>query len=1219
MAITNAMLAQQVVDLLEATRVRDEDFAAWLVGTASGGPTGDGRYVLRDYLGTERRVKAPARLQEDVDSLTSGAQGYRDAAQAARDAAQNAQAAAESARDTSITQAANAAQEAADAADSRDAAANYQAGALTYRESAKAWASTVRDTVVADGLYSARHYAEVAGEQEGLAEGHATDAAASASAAATSESNAAQSASDAADSAAAAATFDPALFRAVADPVPWADLSGLPAFATRWPTWAEVAGKPSLLATDESGAITGAWQFQGPVTLVAPGTGAPWLDSRHGGTTGSAARGLQFTQSDGTRVGGVGALWSGQTLLSAWLGTGSSPWSQGLQIAGDGDASFTGDVNIGQQNLRDDGQGLMLTTPHGFLKIGPANSSWSHFRTDRPSFWFEKTLTVQGRVDPYTDRGHNLGQGSLRWADIYASGLDVEAGANPGIDGYRQGRIWTGYVTAAGADAGDMPSTYSYIVNFGSGGGGRGLQLASYFGGSTGFYARRASDNAASPNGANSWQPWERLVTSEGGVTITGAMTFTGGVVLDSNLRIDNGNVLYTDKIGAESGQQLVVAAGEALGQMGTGNIGTGEVLWLASDGSVSAVTSSDNWQSGWVGRHQVTLLDQNGDTYLKNLDVLSEITVGILRPGAISASLGTGENAQLSWEDGYYRLRLGGGQTPEGFRIDAFDTPRFTFEENGDLRFTGILREGSVPYGRLTSMHEAHNATSSGWVTIAEGSARCHGEFIIADGDSGNHGFARFMVTISYGNAHITVLSAQKYGSVPTVDRIRVVRTGDIYSTIKLQIQKTGSETVRCEQVRHPNPTFAEWTSIAPVAEDPSGTVVAEVADPFDYALSTSDSISIGKPSFFRGDSTARVTIGTNQSENYALELEARYDYANPWNLRGHGGFRHMWAEQGNTVLRLAAGTRVHVDDRLDVNGALHVLGNYWYGSGGNEAIRTSDSWLRLNNNRDFSSGVYTPGAVRADDGFAISGNSMVLTTGNYGTFSIVGEHVGGYCGLSLAHRLNFMENGSGTGGLYWDSVNEWALRTDSNGAVQLYHNGSSKLATASDGVNITGNLTLTGTLDGGTVPWARISGAPTQSKSGQIVGAASDSYYSTSSTGWATAEYVGVSVVSGRKYLVEFSGGLRRHDNDASGSFRARSYCTGAFGTVYFDWDTTGTDAYHTFFLSSNDVQSYVTRRVLTANSTGTVNLYLQVSAHTGGAVGITSPCITVTEIDD
>jgi hypothetical protein len=250
--ITNAALAQQISELVTYWRTRDLEFAEWLGGTPTGGPYGDGRYALTDYLGVTQYLYCPAALESGVTSSASSAAVQAALASASKATALIAQAAAEAARDLTLSYR-NSAQAARDAAQlAQSNAANNEANALVHRNKSKSWASNQEDVVVESGLYSARHYAaKAAGSLSSLASGitaattaavatatnaaaasasaagssataaagsatsastSTTAAAASASAASGSAGAAAGSASAAAASAALAATFDPTLF-----------------------------------------------------------------------------------------------------------------------------------------------------------------------------------------------------------------------------------------------------------------------------------------------------------------------------------------------------------------------------------------------------------------------------------------------------------------------------------------------------------------------------------------------------------------------------------------------------------------------------------------------------------------------------------------------------------------------------------------------------------------------------------------------------------------------------------------------------------------------------------------------------------------------------------------------------------------------------------------------------------------------------------------------
>ena len=131
---------------------------------------------------------------------------------------------------------------------STDAAAAAAQSAIAASNDASAASTSASEALIdADDAQTSATAAEndrIAAEAAELSAGN------SAIAAGNSESAAAQSATDAAN---AAATIVPENYRAMVDPVPWADLSGLPAFAIRWANWGEVSNKPSTFAPSAHG------------------------------------------------------------------------------------------------------------------------------------------------------------------------------------------------------------------------------------------------------------------------------------------------------------------------------------------------------------------------------------------------------------------------------------------------------------------------------------------------------------------------------------------------------------------------------------------------------------------------------------------------------------------------------------------------------------------------------------------------------------------------------------------------------------------------------------------------------------------------------------------------------------------------------------------------------------------------------------------------------
>ena len=86
-------------------------------------------------------------------------------------------------------------------------------------------------------------------------------------------------------------------------------------------------------------------------------------------------------------------------------------------------------------------------------------------------------------------------------------------------------------------------------------------------------------------------------------------------------------------------------------------------------------------------------------------------------------------------------------------------------------------------------------------------------------------------------------------------------------------------------------------------------------------------------------------------------------------------------------------------------------------------------------------------------------SGNGYFQpVSGDYGSIQIDGGGHNGWEGYSIGGRVVLMHDNSSTFGIYNDVNNEWMVQCLLNGAVNLYHNGASKLQTTSSGVNISG-----------------------------------------------------------------------------------------------------------------------------------------------------------------
>jgi len=87
-----------------------------------------------------------------------------------------------------------------------------------------------------------------------------------------------------------------------------------------------------------------------------------------------------------------------------------------------------------------------VTTPYGFVQLGPQNSSWSHFTTNMDKFYFNKSLYINGSLHSYTGNDLNLGTYGTTTLTISESDAFVGIGtANPSSLLHIQDNTTTGW------------------------------------------------------------------------------------------------------------------------------------------------------------------------------------------------------------------------------------------------------------------------------------------------------------------------------------------------------------------------------------------------------------------------------------------------------------------------------------------------------------------------------------------------------------------------------------------------------------------------------------------------------------------------------------------------------------------------------------------------------------------------------------------------------
>lgn len=223
--ITNALLAQKVSDLLNLWKTRELQMVDWISGPANGGPYGDGRFPLSDYLGTVKYVMSPAALEASVadsalaaalsaqfasdtvatiTSLKNAAELARDVSLASKEAAQNSSVTASGSKDQAAAYAAQAAESAATVQAAADQSALSIAAAAAAQTSATSAGTSA--TNAANSATSAANSASAATAQATAASTSASNAAASATSASSSAALATAKATETATSASNAAT-----------------------------------------------------------------------------------------------------------------------------------------------------------------------------------------------------------------------------------------------------------------------------------------------------------------------------------------------------------------------------------------------------------------------------------------------------------------------------------------------------------------------------------------------------------------------------------------------------------------------------------------------------------------------------------------------------------------------------------------------------------------------------------------------------------------------------------------------------------------------------------------------------------------------------------------------------------------------------------------------------------------------------------------------------
>jgi hypothetical protein len=92
---------------------------------------------------------------------------------------------------------------------------------------------------------------------------------------------------------------------------------------------------------------------------------------------------------------------------------------------------------------------LRIQTNSGYVDIGPKNTSWCHFNTDRANFYFAQGASWNGHVLPYTSLNKNLGSSSNLWNITYSRYFESN-----NTQSRTKIRVWSGTTYGIGMQTG---------------------------------------------------------------------------------------------------------------------------------------------------------------------------------------------------------------------------------------------------------------------------------------------------------------------------------------------------------------------------------------------------------------------------------------------------------------------------------------------------------------------------------------------------------------------------------------------------------------------------------------------------------------------------------------------------------------------------------------------------------------------------------------------
>ena len=207
-----------------------------------------------------------------------------------------------------------------------------------------------------------------------------------------------------------------------------------------------------------------------------------------------------------------------------------------------------------------------------------------------------------------------------------------------------------------------------------------------------------------------------------------------------------------------------------------------------------------------------------------------------------------------------YLRLRAAGS---ERLRCDSGGVNVYgDLVTDGELYFDTSLRVGLELTGTATA------TVGPGWMTVATNtSGRRHGEIIVTDADSGDHGFIRIDWIRSYADSNFTVLNCGGHSNRITGARVISQDSNNTYGTKLLQVYVSTSSTYDVALFHHHGGAdYTQHSAITPVIENTkTGYSVhgGQIEDLDDYSFASEEGIQ--SPQMRTGAIYANTTVSNH------------------------------------------------------------------------------------------------------------------------------------------------------------------------------------------------------------------------------------------------------------------------------------------------------------------------------------------------------------------